>query len=74
MSKGYILVKKSQPLSGEVRVSGSKNAALPIIASLILTSGKSVLTNIPNSEDIRQMILLLESLGQRLSLIQEIQG
>jgi len=63
MSKGYIAVQKSQPLIGEVCVSGSKNASLPIIASLILTSGKSVLTNIPNSEDIRQMILLLESLG-----------
>ncbi len=63
MSAGYILVKKSVPLKGVVRVSGAKNAALPILASLIVTSGISVLTNVPDLTDIRSMIQLLEELG-----------
>ena len=63
MSSGYIYVKKSSALQGEVRVSGAKNAALVIIASLLLTSGKSVLRNVPALSDVDQMIGILQSLG-----------
>jgi UDP-N-acetylglucosamine 1-carboxyvinyltransferase len=63
MDSGYILVKKSLPLTGQVFVAGAKNAALPILASLILTSGTSVLKNVPDLTDIRSMIQLLEELG-----------
>ena len=52
MEQEYILVKKSVPLTGEVLVSGAKNAALPILASLVLTSGVSVLKNVPHLTDI----------------------
>lgn len=63
MQHEYILVKKSGPLQGQVTVSGAKNAALPILASLVLTSGVSVLKNVPHLTDIESMVGLLESLG-----------
>lgn len=61
MSK--IIVKKSGPLSGSVVCSGSKNAALPILASTILTHGKSVLYNIPALSDTSHMLSILSELG-----------
>lgn len=67
MSCEYVHIEQSLGLQGEVSVEGAKNAALVIIASLILTSGKSRLRNIPNSEDIHQMIQLLEELGAHVS-------
>ncbi len=63
MHNEYILVKKSKPLTGTVFVSGAKNSALPIIASLVLTSGISVLRNVPHLTDIESMVSLLQSLG-----------
>lgn len=63
MSSGYIYVKKSGPLQGEVSLDGAKNAVLVIMASLLLTSGRSVLRNVPALSDVEQMIQILESLG-----------
>ena len=63
MSSGYIYVKQSGPLQGEVTLDGAKNAVLVIMASLLLTSGKSILKNVPALSDVDQMILILESLG-----------
>ncbi|MCF6246240.1 MAG: UDP-N-acetylglucosamine 1-carboxyvinyltransferase [Desulfobacula sp.] len=51
------------PLSGEVTISGAKNAALPLIASSILVNGKLNFTNVPNLMDINSIRLLLEDLG-----------
>ena len=50
-------------LAGTVKISGSKNAALPIMASAILAPGKTVLSGIPNLSDIQVMCFLMESLG-----------
>ncbi len=66
MHNEYILVKKSKPLVGTVHVSGAKNSALPIIASLVLTSGVSVLKNVPHLTDIESMVSLLQSLGAQV--------
>lgn len=63
VSSGYIYVKKSGPLQGEVSLDGAKNAVLVIMASLLLTSGKSILKNVPVLSDVEQMIQILESLG-----------
>ena len=63
MSNEYILVKQSLSLAGQSCLVGAKNAVLPIMASLILTQGKNILQNVPNSEDVRQMIKLLSDLG-----------
>jgi UDP-N-acetylglucosamine 1-carboxyvinyltransferase len=63
----HIVVEQSLGLQGEVSLVGAKNAVLVIMASLILTDGKSVLTNVPDSADVQQMISLLEDLGAEVS-------
>ncbi|PKL49673.1 MAG: UDP-N-acetylglucosamine 1-carboxyvinyltransferase [Planctomycetes bacterium HGW-Planctomycetes-1] len=50
-------------LQGDITVSGSKNAALPIMASAILAPGKTTLKGVPNLSDIEVMCRLVESLG-----------
>ena len=51
------------PLHGEVTVSGSKNAALPMMAAAILANGKVTLRGVPHLKDIDAMIVLLRELG-----------
>ncbi|MBU1113410.1 MAG: UDP-N-acetylglucosamine 1-carboxyvinyltransferase, partial [Candidatus Omnitrophica bacterium] len=51
-------------LFGSVRVSGSKNAALPIIAATILTDEECVIHNVPDLRDIQTMLAILQSLGK----------
>lgn len=63
MSSGYISVKKSGPLEGKVALAGAKNAVLAVMSALLLTSGKSILKNVPNLLDVQQMIGMLKSLG-----------
>ena len=50
-------------LKGTVDISGAKNAALPIMAASILVDGESVLHNVPDLADVRQMQTLLARLG-----------
>ncbi len=50
-------------LSGQITVSGSKNASLPIIAACVLTSDLVTLTNIPNLDDIHSMSALISDMG-----------
>lgn len=51
------------PLSGEVRVQGSKNAVLPILAAAVLVDGVVTLTNCPRIADVECMVRLLKSVG-----------
>jgi len=53
-------------LKGQIRISGSKNASLPILAATLLSDKKISLTNIPKVKDIETMILLLKSLGSSI--------
>lgn len=66
MSSEYLLVKQSLSLNGTVNLSGAKNAVLVIMASLLLTDGKSEISNVPDSSDVAQMIKLLQSLGAQV--------
>lgn len=50
-------------LSGKVRISGAKNAALPILAACLLTAEDLVLHNVPDLSDVRTMLKLLEGMG-----------
>ena len=50
-------------LKGQIRISGSKNASLPILAATLLSDKKISLLNLPKVKDIETMILLLKSLG-----------
>jgi UDP-N-acetylglucosamine 1-carboxyvinyltransferase len=58
-----IVIRGGVRLAGEVRVSGSKNAALPILASSLLARGRSIYRNVPALGDVRTMGQLLERLG-----------
>lgn len=58
-------------LRGTVGVNGSKNAALPILAASILTEGESVIKGVPELEDVRQLALLLEKLGVKVTRDEE---
>ncbi|MDC3355057.1 UDP-N-acetylglucosamine 1-carboxyvinyltransferase [Candidatus Pelagibacter sp.] len=53
-------------LKGHIRISGSKNASLPILAATLLSDKKISLTNLPKVKDIETMILLLKSLGSSI--------
>ena len=55
-------------LKGQIRISGSKNASLPILAATLLSDKKISLTNIPKVKDIETMILLLKSLGSNVKI------
>ena len=63
MTSEYIYVKKSGRLEGTVTLNGAKNSVLVIMASLLLTCGKSVLKNVPALSDVDDMISILKSLG-----------
>lgn len=60
---GVIRIQGQTPLHGSVRVQGSKNAALPILASCLLIPGKSVIRNCPRITDVFYMLRLLEHAG-----------
>lgn len=66
MNATHIVVEKSRALQGTVQLCGAKNAVLVIMASLILIRGKSTITNVPASDDVSQMIILLQSLGAKI--------
>ncbi|WP_427337924.1 UDP-N-acetylglucosamine 1-carboxyvinyltransferase [Caloranaerobacter sp. DY30410] len=58
-----IIVEKSPPLKGTVRISGAKNSALPIIAASLLSTGKCILEDIPDLRDVDVICEVLSSLG-----------
>jgi UDP-N-acetylglucosamine 1-carboxyvinyltransferase len=58
-----LLIKGGVPLRGEVRISGAKNAALPIMAAALLTGGLCVIRRVPNLSDVQFMGQILTRLG-----------
>lgn len=62
------LVQKSAPLRGEVKISGSKNAVLPIMAAALLTEEKCEIKDVPALRDVEVMCKLLESLGASVEM------
>lgn len=60
------IVAKSK-LSGAIKISGSKNAALPIMAATLLTDDRCVIKNVPCLRDITTMIKILEVLGKKIT-------
>jgi UDP-N-acetylglucosamine 1-carboxyvinyltransferase (EC 2.5.1.7) len=61
-----IIVEKSPPLHGRVRVSGAKNAALPILAASLLGTEDIILEDVPNLKDVEIMCEVLKSLGSEV--------
>lgn len=61
-----LLVRGGKLLKGEVSISGSKNASLPIIAACTLIKGTTILKNVPNNRDVSDMLKILENLGAKV--------
>ncbi len=62
-----ILIEGGRRLTGEIAVSGAKNAALPMLAAALLPTGASTLANMPKLRDVRTMLELLRRLGCEVS-------
>ena len=58
-----LVIKGGTPLKGDVKISGAKNAALPLMAATLLTRDECVLRNLPNLSDVKYMARNLKSLG-----------
>ncbi|HZH92885.1 MAG TPA: UDP-N-acetylglucosamine 1-carboxyvinyltransferase [Tissierellaceae bacterium] len=66
-----ILVEKSPPLKGTVRISGAKNAALPILAATLLGTEDIILEDVPKLKDVQIMCEVLESLGSKVEYLED---
>ncbi len=58
-----LIIRGGKPLKGEVKISGAKNAALPIITASLLASGENTISRIPDLRDISTMGSLLSNMG-----------
>ena len=63
-----LIVQGKKNLSGTVKISGSKNATLPILAASILSNEKIELTNVPLVNDVFTMVKLLKHIGSKIKL------
>ncbi len=63
-----LIIHGGAPLSGEIRVSGAKNAALPLMCAALLTRDQLTLSNVPHLRDVSTMLRLLAQLGVEASL------
>ncbi len=61
-----IVVEGGAPLNGEVRISGAKNAVLPILCATLLADGLVTLRNVPHLHDVHTTARLLAELGARV--------
>ena len=62
-----IIVEGGRRLEGDVKISGAKNAALPILVSALLTDGWNTFSNVPQLMDIESTKILLSNLGARIT-------
>lgn len=60
------IIKGEQQLRGEVAVQGSKNAAFPVLAACLLCEGKSIIENVPEINDVKNFVKILEYLGAKM--------
>ncbi|MBA3660850.1 MAG: UDP-N-acetylglucosamine 1-carboxyvinyltransferase [Gammaproteobacteria bacterium] len=63
-----LIIKGATPLNGEIRISGAKNAALPILAGSLLSQHPIQISNIPHLQDVITIVSLLGQLGVRVTL------
>jgi len=61
----YLQIKKVNSLNGEIKISGAKNASLPLIAMTILAKKSVCIKNLPNVADIKTLLKLLSNLGAK---------
>lgn len=65
MSK--FIIEGGKRLEGKVKISGSKNAALPIIAATVLNAGKTTLYNVPDIQDVQTMFEIIRDIGGKVN-------
>jgi len=63
-----LLIEGGRPLAGELRISGAKNSALPILAATLLSEEKIIVANVPHLHDVTTMIELLACLGVEVTI------
>jgi UDP-N-acetylglucosamine 1-carboxyvinyltransferase len=63
-----IIIQGNIPLNGEIKISGAKNAALPILAATLLSSAPIQISNIPHLQDVTTIVSLLGQMGVRITL------
>jgi UDP-N-acetylglucosamine 1-carboxyvinyltransferase len=63
-----LIISGGGPISGEIRISGSKNSALPILASTLLTETPMCIGNLPHLNDVTTMLTLLRCMGLSVTL------
>lgn len=63
-----LIIKGNHPLSGEIKISGAKNAALPLLAASLLSNSSIQLRNIPHLQDVTTIVSLLGQMGVRITL------
>ncbi len=71
MAKERFIVEGGRRLEGSIRPGGNKNAALPILAACLLTDEPLVLRNLPDIEDVRVMLQILEGLGSTVERLEK---
>ena len=64
-----IVIEGGRPLFGQVEISGSKNAALPIIYACVLVKDKCILENIPAISDLTYSFEILEGIGASVRML-----
>lgn len=64
----HFIINGGHSLAGEIRVQGSKNSALPLMAAAVLNQGVTILYNIPQILDVYYMIQILETVGCQVQL------
>ena len=62
-------IQGNGPLKGEIRVSGAKNAALPILCAGLLTADTVTISNVPDLQDTRTMLKLLRQMGMQADMV-----
>lgn len=65
------IIEGGIPLSGELKPSGNKNAALPLLAACLLTDAPVVLHNVPDIVDVQTMVRLLKSLNVQITYLND---
>jgi len=63
-----LLIEGGKPLQGDVRISGAKNAVLPILASTLLSEGPMQIANVPHLQDVTTTMELLGRMGVSLTI------
>ncbi len=63
-----LLINGGHPLEGEIRISGSKNAVLPILAATLLTNDEVTICNVPHLHDVTTLVSLLGEMGASVTI------